>query len=71
MSMFTPVKQTRDNLCVKCEKVFPTWSQYHAHVTNAVCSRVKLVPVNTSGRSKAQIVRDWEARQKPGVIIHG
>lgn len=71
MSLFNLVKQNQDNKCAKCHKVFEFWSQYHAHIGTRVCERVVLKPVNTSGRTKTQIVADWEAKQQPGVIIHG
>lgn len=59
-----------ENVCVKCKKVFTIWSEYHAHITYNVCQRIKIVPERTTTRTKAQIVSDWEARQKPGAIIH-
>lgn len=59
------------NTCVKCKKSFTVWSQYHAHVERNVCQRIKMLPQRTTSRTKAQIVSDWEARQNPGVIIHG
>lgn len=71
MSFFNLVKQAKDNQCAKCHKVFEVWSQYHAHIGTKVCERIKIKPLNTSGRSKAQIVAAWEAQQKPGVLIHG
>lgn len=62
-----------ENVCAKCKKVFPIWSQYHAHITYNVCQRalVKIVPERITDRTKTQIVSDWEARQKPGVLIYG
>lgn len=59
------------NTCAKCKKAFTVWSQYHAHVEHNVCQRVKIVPERTTNRTKAQIVSDWEARQKPGALIYG
>lgn len=59
------------NTCVKCKKAFTIWSDYHAHLTHNVCQRIKIVPERTTTRTKAQIVSDWEAKQKAGVIICG
>ena len=56
------------NFCAKCETRFIQWSEYHVHVTMKKCVRV-IKPINVSGRSKAQIVIDWESKQKGGVII--
>jgi len=54
------------NLCVRCETRFHDWAVYHRHVVANDC-KLKIVPLNTSGRSKAQIVADWESKQK-GII---
>lgn len=64
----TLMKKTVDNLCVRCETRFKTWSEYHAHMTGPKCT-LKIVPLKTSNRSKAEIVAAWETMQKDGVII--
>lgn len=77
MSLFNYSRKvdTREeaNVCARCKKVFSIWSQYHTHTTYNVCQRAqtKIVPERTTTRTKAQIVSDWEARQKPEVIICG
>lgn len=62
------MQQRVENFCAKCETKFPQWSLYHAHVVLAKCQR-QIKPFNTSGRSKTQIVSDWESQQKEGAII--
>ncbi len=56
-----------ENVCARCEKHFPTWGQYHAHAVAQLCAR-KLTPINLSGRSKAQIVANWELTHKEYLI---
>lgn len=60
--------QNISNLCVRCETKFARWNEYHAHVTGIPCSKV-IRPLNTSGRTKEQIVTAWETAQKVGVLI--
>ena len=49
------------NRCAKCETTFDKWSDYYAHTIGVNCTK-NLKPVNTSGRTKEQIVKDFEAR---------
>jgi hypothetical protein len=56
------------NLCVRCETKFDKWVEYHRHVTELKCAR-HIKPYNLTGRSKAQIVIDWESKQKEGALI--
>ena len=56
-----------ENLCVRCETRFVQWSAYHAHVTAGKCGKI-IKPVNTSGRSRAQIVQEWELKNKGAII---
>jgi len=63
----TLTKKTIDNLCVRCETRFNQWSEYHKHMTGIKC-KVKIVALNISGRSKAQIVADWESKNERGII---
>lgn len=56
-----------ENVCAKCETRFPTWSVYHSHAVGGGCVK-KIKPINTSGRSKAQIVIDWELKHKGAII---
>lgn len=60
--------QTTSNVCARCEARFAKWSDYHSHVTTVKCVKV-FRPINLSGRTREQIVRDWEAKQKQGVFI--
>ena len=46
------------NKCAICEKIFKKWHEYYQH-TQIKCVK-KFVAVNTSGRSKRQIVEDAE-----------
>jgi hypothetical protein len=52
------------NRCPMCEQTFKEWSDYHVHMTQyhgrMISSAITTVPLNTSGRSKAQIVDDAE-----------
>jgi len=64
----TLTKQQIDNLCVRCDVRFERWSEYHVHTLAKTC-QAKIKPMNTSGRSKTQIVHDWESNQKEGAII--
>jgi len=57
-----------DNTCSRCEQHFPNWGSYHTHATMALCAR-KLKPLNTSGRSKAQIVANFEQTKLKGALI--
>lgn len=59
--------QNISNLCVKCRVAFQSWGDYHAHVTSNAC-RPKIMPLNTSGRTKAQIVQAWEDANKGALI---
>jgi hypothetical protein len=54
------------NICAKCKRRFLVWSEYHQHVTEVNC--IKLLPINTSGRTKAQIVAAWEEQHKGALI---
>ena len=55
----TSMNQTIANLCTRCETKFIQWSQYHQHITNNTCAK-KIKPLNTSGRTKAEIVGNVE-----------
>ena len=55
------------NLCVRCEMRFAKWSEYHSHVTGTPC-RIQVKPVNTSGRSRAQIIQNWEMHNQGALI---
>ncbi len=68
MYSITMTKKVTDNLCVRCETRFQSWSLYHAHVTGPKCV-LKIVAINTSGRNRTQIIVDWESKQKEGAII--
>ena len=59
--------QTVANFCVRCETRFTQWTTYHAHVVGIPCARV-IRPVNTSGRSKGQIVDAWELKNQGAII---
>lgn len=48
-----------ENTCPRCESKFSQWSSYHKHVISLDCAKV-IRPINTSGRSKAQIVEAVE-----------
>ena len=48
-----------ENTCSRCGQDFHVWSEYHMHITPMRCARV-IRPINTSGRSKAQIIEDAE-----------
>jgi len=61
-------KQQTENLCVRCETKFDRWSTYHQHVLSNDC-KLAIKPLNTSGRSKEEIVKSWESQQKQGAII--
>jgi hypothetical protein len=54
------VKHQVENLCVTCETRFTEWSVYHSHVTMNKCKK-KILPIKTTNRTKAQIVRDVES----------
>ncbi len=56
-----------ENLCAKCETKFKNWTDYHTHVTTVKCAKL-FKPVNLSGRSKMQIVADWELKNKGAII---
>lgn len=70
-----------DNTCVKCERTFEKWSDYHTHVTTVNCLVAKQPqPVSAkrnllgvkqplSDERKAEVVAKWEAKQKQGAII--
>ncbi len=60
-------KSHLENFCARCEKRFDSWVEYHAHVTVIRCAK-KIVPLNTSGRTKMEIVRAWELVNL-GVVI--
>ena len=71
MSLFYSQELTKprtENHCAKCETHFVNWEIYHIHVTTVNCAK-KIKPFNVSGRSKTQIVSDWESRQMKGTII--
>ena len=59
--------QNISNLCVKCETRFEKRVEYHRHVTEAKCAR-HFKPFNLSGRSRAQIVNDWEIKNQGALI---
>ncbi len=61
-------KKQTDNLCVRCETHFKHWSEYHAHMIGPKC-KLKIIPLNTSGRNKAEIVKAWESNQNKEAII--
>ncbi len=61
------IKQSIDNMCARCETKFARWSEYHAHVTLNVCRR-QIKPFNISGKSKAQIVADWESKHQGAIL---
>ncbi len=62
------MKQRKENVCARCEKHFPQWSEYHKHAMTVKCIKI-IRPINTSGRTKIQIISGWEAQQKEGTII--
>ena len=45
--------------CTRCRTVFDSWREYHTHMITNTCFK-KIVPHNTSGRTKQQIVEEWE-----------
>lgn len=55
------------NTCAKCEMKFRHWADYNAHLISRVCM-AKIVPMNTSGRSKSEIVMAWEYRNHAHLI---
>ena len=55
------------NLCVRCESRFRKWADYHQHISANTCSAI-IRPINTSGRTKTQIVTSWENLNK-GIFI--
>lgn len=71
----------KDNTCAKCEKTFEKWSDYHKHVTTVNCTMTRQLPPVSSKRNLAgvknplsdarrvEVIAQWEAKQKPGVII--
>ncbi len=60
-------KQQIDNLCARCEVRFDQWSMYHRHVIANTC-RKQIKPFNTSGRTKHQIVTEWELQNKGAIL---
>jgi len=61
-------RQKMVNQCAKCEARFSQWSAYHTHVMLASCAK-KIVPLNTSGRTKMQIVMEAESSWLKGSLI--
>lgn len=59
--------QTISNYCVRCETRFTRWIEYHAHVTGIPCAKI-IRPVKTSGRTKEQIIADWELKYKGAIL---
>ena len=55
------------NHCVRCDSKFDRWADYHAHVTGIPCAKV-IRPINTSGRSKTEIVKEWEIKNQGALI---
>lgn len=55
------------NTCARCEMSFNTWNEYNTHVVTQTCFK-KIVPLNTSGRTKVQIVDAWEYRHHKHLI---
>ncbi len=56
-----------DNVCAKCEAKFSSWGEYYKHVTLVKCAK-QIKPINTSGRTKNQIVQAWELKNKENII---
>lgn len=70
-------KHVVENTCKTCNKHFPQWGKYHAHVIAKACERQEnafkslpkdIKPIKTSTRSKAQIVFDMEKTWGHAVI---
>lgn len=57
------------NRCAKCETTFSKWSDYYAHTTGVNCVKV-IKPINTSGRTKEQIVRDFEKQHEQHISTY-
>jgi hypothetical protein len=56
------------NICARCETRFDMWSAYYIHHTKKSCIKV-IRPVNTSGRSKEEIVKDVETTWLKEVLL--
>lgn len=53
--------------CIRCRVKFNNWAEYHTHNVTNTCYK-KIVPENTSGRTREQIVRDWEYKNHAHLI---
>ena len=56
-----------DNTCARCESKFKNWTEYHIHATTINCIK-RIRPINITGRSKAQIVADFELKHKGAIL---
>jgi len=55
--------------CTLCSKDFCTYGEFHAHQARRDC--IEYMPINTSGRSKLQIVLQAEQTYLAPYIIGG
>ena len=58
------------NFCARCETTFSKWELYAYHMQSKECVKV-IKSVNTSGRTKAQIVNDAERTWLAPHIVGG
>lgn len=69
-----------DNTCVKCERTFLKWSEYHEHVMTIDClNKPQLPPVSAkrnlvgvknplTDEKKSAVINAWELKHKGAII---
>lgn len=55
------------NICVRCGATFKVWYEYSLHTHENKCAK-KIIPINVSGKTKQQIVAEWEYRHAKHLI---